>query len=296
MQKIKTELFDNKFYTVKGVNQIISNISFIDFTTSPPISSIGLSNSPMSIGLSNSPMSTISPNIYQKTIQLHKLDIPISIDKFSNIGDLQETHILYNNIKNAINKEYFKIITELGEKNRVDSPVDRLDIFIDKLKKDYPKSGELGRNIYSKFMSSSNYIATNGRIGPGQWLVSNTKTYKYIINYLNMELMYDADSNLLIGNMPYVVNDLIDDDIILMGKKNNISQPGVNCVILTDDDGYIITQEYISSTGYSKILSVFFSIDDIGLNPEHQFFKINTRSLTYYRCKKLKRIKELYGL
>jgi len=286
MQKIKVELFDNNYYIVKGVNNITSNISYVDFTISQPIISMGLVSSPMSV----------SPNIFTKTIQLHRLDIPVN--KFKNIDDLQETHTIYKYIKNAINKEYFKIISELGEKNRIDSPISFFDIFIDKLRKETETDiPSIGRRIYSKFVSAGSYISSNGRIGPAQWLISNIKTYNYIINYLDMDLniVHDNKGNLLIGNMPYFVEESVYDDIILIGRKNNTSQPGIHCNILTDNDGYIIIQENVNIGYYQKMLSVFFSVDDIGITPQTQFLKINTRSLGYYRYKKLQRIKELYG-
>ena len=280
MQKIKAELFDNPLYTVTHTNTDKLSVSFVDFNTTPA---------------TNLSMSSITPSVIIKNIQLHRLDISIPNTRFQNNAELQETHILYNYIKNEINKEYFKIITKLGEKNRIDAPTAAFDVFIDTLKKD--KTPNIGRRIYSKFLSASSYIASNGRMGPAQWLTSNFKTYKYILNYLDMELVYDNNSNLLIGNIPYLVNDLIDDDSILIGRKNSITQTGCHCTILTDKDGYIITNEHVNTEyyDYNKTISVYFSVDDFGITPQTQFLKIGTRSLTYYRCKKLQRIKELYG-
>ena len=276
MQKIKTELFDNKFYIVKGVNNK-ANIQFVDLQKT------------------SSQQGQISPQIFTKNIQLHRLDIPVSIN--ANINDLQETYILYNHIKNEINKEYFKLITELGEKNRIDAPMNHFDISITKLKEIYPNH-DIGKIIISKFISSSNYIATEGRIGPARWITSNNKTYKYILDNL-LDSTY-LDNNLLIGNIPYIINDAIDDDIILLGRKNTISQPGVFCTILTDENGYIIIQEHFNYQDYNpgiyqKTLSIYYSVDEIGFNPKTQFLKLNTKSLGYYRAKKLQRIKELYG-
>jgi hypothetical protein len=274
MQKIKAELFDNKFYIVKGVNKHKINVKFIDLQRSS---------------------FSISPQIFSKNINLHNLDIIIEENVLlDRTNDIQKTYFLYNYIKNEINKAYFKIITELGEKNRINAPMNKLDIInIQNINDD---SSSISKKVYSKLISASNYIASEGRLGPAQWLVSNNNTYKYILNYLlDMNLSYDTNDNLLIGNIPYIIDDLIDDDIILIGRKNNIDQPGVICTILTDENDNIITQEYSNISFYQKTLSIFFSVDDIGINQKHQFLKINTRSIGYYRAKKLQRIKELYG-
>ena len=285
MQKLKPELFDNKFYIVKPVNRDVVNIQFVDFQ---------YSSTPAP---SNVYPNVIGPNIFTKTIKLKRLDI--SIDKFMQMDETKEAYLFYNTIKNEINKEFIKIITELGDKHRVDSPMDRLDIDISKLKKTYPDDSKdkIGRRILSKCISSSSYIATDGRIGPAQWIISNNKTYKFVLDYLSDSLLtYDDTSNLLIGGMPYIINDEIDDDIILLGRQNKIDQPGVLCTILTDENGYIYTQEVAGFNNYQRtVLSVFYSIDEIGFNSKRQFLKLNTRSLGYYRAKKLQRIKELYG-
>jgi hypothetical protein len=277
MQKLKPELFDNKFYTVKKVNNDIVIVQFVDYQYSNPNAANGI-------------------NIFTKTIKLKRLDIPI--DKFMQMDETKEAYLFYNTIKNEINKEFIKIITELGDKHRVDSPMDRLDIDISKLKKTYPDDSKdkIGRRILSKCISSSSYIATDGRIGPAQWILSNNKTYKFVLDYLSDSLLtYDDTSNLLVGGMQYIINDEIDDDIILVGRQNKIDQPGVLCTILTDENGYIYTQEVAGFNNYQRTVSVFYSVDEIGFNSIRQFLKLNTRSLGYYRAKKLQRIKELYG-
>ena len=284
MQRLKPELFDNKFYIVKPVNRDVVNVQFIDFqySTNPAPSTVY--------------PNVIGPNIFTKTIKLHRLDIPI--DRFMKMDETKETYLFYNQIKNEINKDFIRIITELGEKHRIDSPMDRLDIDITKLKKTYPEDSKekIGRKIISKCISSSSYIATDGRIGPAQWVTSNNKTYKFILDNLSDDILtYDDDKNLLVGGMPYIINDEIGDDIILLGRKNTLEQPGVICTILTDDNGYIYTQEVSGFNSYQRTLSIYYSVDDIGFNSIRQFLKLNTRSLSYYRAKKLRRIKELYG-
>lgn len=282
LQKIKLELFDNKLYTVNSVQDINVKFMFIDF---PSLSSQSSPNQ----------YSVFQPNLFTKSFQLNRLDIPISISN-SNHHQFNITEILYRNIYNEINKEYFKVITQLGEKNRINLPMNNLDINISKIKSKYQDDEDkISKAIINKFQLSGNFIATEGRIGPNQWIVSNYKTYKYILNYIETDhISFDDNNNIVIGK-PFIIDDNIDDGIILTGRKNDIQSPGVHCFILCDKDNNIIINEINSFDIFSKIYSINFAIDSTGLNPEKQFLKINTKTIGYYRMKKLQKIKEIYG-
>ena len=283
IQKIKIELFDNKFYSVTKVNAQQVNISYIDFYTTPASTPLG--------------MATISPNIYNKVVKLKKLDISIP-NNYGYNDDLKETYALYNCIKNSIDAEFFIKASELGELYRVNAPMNFLDFNIKKMKIGVDSS-ELSRKIISKFVTVSNYIASDGRIGPSQWIVSNSQTYKYILDNLDSpSIIYDSNNNyILFGNSAFIINDSIKDDIILLGRKNNNQQSGVHCFILADNDGNIITQEFAQYGGLTqnRMISIYYSIEDVGIKPQSQFLALKTRSIGYYRSKKLQRIKELYG-
>lgn len=269
LPRINLEILKNNFYSVNCAKNINNTISFIDFTTTS---------------------TTISPNIFQKNFTLNKLSISLGNSYKYNYynNQINFQYSLYNQIRNELNKVFFEKITKLGELHR------RGDIKFDLDIKD--KSENMGRRIYSRLLNVSNYIATQGRIGPAQWFVSNTKTYNYVLsNLIDMTLNYNSSNELMIGNTPYIINDLVDDDVILLGRQNKMDTAGVHCFILSDDNNNIDVQQITYPTGDSELI-MFYAIEDIGLHSEYQFFKINTRSLSYYRYKKLEKIKELYNL
>ena len=78
-----------------------------------------------------------------------------------------------------------------------------------------------------------------------------------------------------------------------MGRKNNLENPGVNCIIQIDKDGYIVFDEVINSS--SRILRMYGAIVDTGFNPEFNYLNVRIRDIRYYRKKKLEKIKEIYG-
>lgn len=272
LPRIKPDSLKNDFYIVKPMNNTVGTISFVDFVYST---------------------STVQPNIFNKNIQLHKLEI--SISKYLNISEMQYVNYIYSIIKKEIDNEYFKKITELGEKNRFNAPVNRLDIDISKMRTEYNGDfGTVSRRITSNCITSSNFIAVNGRCGNAHWITSNIKTYNYLINYLDSS--YNNDNKINIGNIQYIINDSVDDDILLLGRKNTIDQSGAHCFILTDDDGYILFNEYINAGDhFNKNYVIYYAIEDIGISPELQYLKLNTRSLSYYRRKKLEKIRKLNG-
>lgn len=267
--QIKIDFYDNDLFAIKNIENNETTISFIDFQYSN-LNSTGSSNSSSSY-----PM-TISPNIYNKTYKLE----PLIFNSYINYNNLPQE------IGLEIQKKFIKKIAELGEQNRKNMPK-QIDIDVEKITKD------ISRTIISKIVSAGNYIAVEGRIGPAQWLISNQGTYNYICKYLSDVPSLFENGVTKIGNMTYSVNNLVEDDIILMGRKNNINQPGIHCLIQSSNDKYINFYEEYSP--YNKRLLMNFSIIDIGFHPYTQYFKINTRSLAYNRNKKLQRIKQLYG-
>lgn len=276
MHEITPKLFENKFFTINGAgtnsNSVIINSIDMQYATQ----STNISHSITQVAM--------SPTIFQKAFIFK----PISILVKRNFQYAEDVRFLYNSIKNEIYKEFFKQIEILGEQNRTTNI--KFDIDISEIKKN---SKNIGRSILARLNNASNYIASQGRIGPAQWLVSNNKTYNYILSYLiDLNLNYNADGQLMIGNTPFIIDELIDDDIILIGRKNSIDQPGVHCIIRTDSSSNINFQEY-SSYNSDKNYILETAIDSIGFQPHFQYFKIKTRSIGYYRMLKLQRLKEL---
>lgn len=302
--KIKAELFNNNLYTVSKVNDHIISISYLDYLYSQPTTTHTTTFNYQSNVLDLfkaihlkpilSGMASVGLNVYNKTIHLNKLDIPI--DRGIDINNISNTYNIFNTIRNEINKEFIKKVTKLGQAHRKsESFSDRLDIIVSDIKK--KNENEIGRKIISKLISNSSFIAVEGRIGPSHWYICNSKTYSYIIKYIgnSVNLVYNKDNQIMIDSTPFIINNLVEDGIIITGRKNNLDQTGVHCLILTDSDGYIDFFETASPNfGRLNQLIMHCAIIDIGLQPETQYLNIKTRSIGYYRSEKLKKIKELY--
>lgn len=275
--KINIKYFENEKYAIKQTYNKISQINFLDFQHVLPTTSSYYS-------------STIGINSYTKTINLRTLEIPFNQFALQNNDLLYQQQLLFN-IKNSLDNEFCKKITVLGEKHK------KLDLKFDiniseqlRINKD----ANIGRYIFNKLNSTSNYIATQGRISSANYLLSNKKTYNYILSYLSssdINLIYE-NNKLKISNMTYIIDDNIDDDIIICGRKNDISQPGVHCLILTDNNNNIYFDQIQDFQSYPETkLIMYYDIFEIGNNPEYQYFQINTRTLSYYRKMKLDKIK-----
>lgn len=268
---MKLELLENNFYTIKGTSQDSTNITFVDFQYNPIAGPVG-----------SNTFTTLSPNIFQKTIKVQPLT-------------LLKKDLTIENIKNEINKDFFKVITGLANHHREFFTQGSKKFNIDV--KDLKKRGiDVSRGIIAKFNNASNLIAVEGRIGPSQYLVSNGETYDYILKYIgHNQFLFNTNGMMMIGNMPYIIDNSIEDDNILFGRKNSIDQPGVHCLILTDDKGDILLDETADPEFINNKITIYYKIVDLGFHPYHHFYSIKTRNIAYYRNLKLQRIKEIYG-
>lgn len=97
------------------------------------------------------------------------------------------------------------------------------------------------RKIIAKILNASNYIACNGRTGPGNFIITSES------NYRNYDLK-------LLKNMELYLADIPD---IVVGRKNSIDQPGM--VLIYNNDKYII--------------------ESIGYHPEYQFMIVKNRTI-----------------
>ena len=265
---MKPKELENNFFTIERTTQDIANVIFMDFQYSAPIPT------------TNTSFPTLSPNIFQKTVKV----LPITFLK----KDFNS-----ENIKKEINKDFFKVITDLAKQHRELSLDKNFDIDIKELKR---KGDYITRSIIAKSNNVSNLIALKGRIGPSQYLASNSKTYDYILKYIgHNRFLFNQNGTMMIGNMQYIIDDNIEDDIILFGRKNKIEQPGVHCLILTDDKGDILVHETVDPEMINNKVTIYYKIIDLGFHPYYQFYFIKTRGVGYYRNLKLQRIKELYG-
>lgn len=253
--KIKPSELDNKFFTIIGTNKSLFNISYVGFSQTPVLSNYQY----------------ISTKLLTTTF---KTDTKLVMNEKSNY---------FNIINSEIKSRFIAEISKLSQQNRECNleTMDRLDIKI----KD--NNIDVSKNLLSKFISAGNFIATEGRIGSAQFMISNTTTYRYILKYL-IGINHVYNNNILqIGHIEYHIDNSVEDGIILLGRKNNIDSSGVHCVILTDDDGYIRFDEI--NTPYENNIVIYFNIITIG-DAQSQYLALKSRSISYYRSQKLKKI------
>lgn len=284
LPKIRPENLENSLYSIKGTTETTCNIMFVDFqysTSTQPITSTLTRNTS-----TTSYPNTIGPSVYSKTIKLKQ----IILDK---------RYLSPEYIRNEINKDFYQLAIFQGKQNRETAPIKNFDINIREIKKkkvDY-ELNDIARSIIGRFNHVSNYIAVTGRIGPVQYFISNMNTYQYILEYLNdIPSLFNDKGQMMIGNMNYIIDNLIDDDIIVAGRKNSIDQPGLHAFILTDNDGFIQTVEYADMSFKNNYdVGIYYDVQAVGLSPQYNYFVINTRDIAYYRKLKLQRIKKIYG-
>lgn len=194
---------------------------------------------------------TISPEIVKKTVELKKVPIKIEED--------------IDSITLHLQREYIEIIKELGLKNlekskRNDDGSSNFDI---KLK---PGQEYSIRNLITKLIYASNYIAAYGRIGPAQYVIASENTTDLMLQILQTLQKFSRKSFTIIENKE------MDDETIILGRKNEFSQPGVLLVLNENSFSKI---EYNEKGEKYVILNYAFAV--VGFHPENQFLTLKIK-------------------
>jgi hypothetical protein len=214
-----------------------------------------------------------------KHIKLDKLVIRIGKKWNSNLD-----YEIFNIIKKELDNKYIKIASEFGKLNRENSKyfdIDNINITENEI---VSKLNHINSVIKSSF-SDSDYDA---------WLLSNHQTFNHIYSKIQKKSMWNTKcefGKFTIGNMIYIINDLVEDGMIIIGKSECII-----CHILTDANGNIVFEQRENDNDIE--LTMYFSFVSKYYSPESRYFYISTRNIRYYRKKKLQKIqkiRELYG-
>lgn len=172
----------------------------------------------------------------ENTSSIHYLD-------FDNVeSDEIELKLFVKNFQlkeknDNIKQEIINKIVELSELN-----IDMIEKFSMKNELITPEM-TVHRMFYSKLVNASNYIATNGRIGPANTILISEKNYDLYKDTIN--------SNDMLKKMDVVFGEV--DDVFLY-RKNDQSNPGLILIVNTKDNLYEIV--------------------DIGFFPHKQFMKV----------------------
>ena len=247
----------------------------------------------------------IGPDIFTKTIQVGDIEISSSL-KRTQIEDIKAAtgmdivqkleSVLVNELTQTISKQIISKVTEMADKNRTawTTPKDsagtsKFDFNVDT----YLKVGaatpggetthSIQRKLIAKINNASNFIATEGRVGPAQYLVTNGNLASviqdvagYTLNPVKSNL--NANGQLFpmgnIGNISIYVDPYQrwDDNRIFLGRKNSVEQPGLVFV------PYLMAQsiQLISEATWAPrmLIRSRYAVADIGFFPWKQFMTL----------------------
>ena len=204
-----------------------------------------------------------NPDTFTKTIELTDHQIDIKRDLKDRLFDDYTKHIIHlcqNNRDQFKTNEKFDINIKKWLENCGSIDTGEIDRY-------------LTRAIISKINNCRNYINYFGNLGLGQFIIVNENTHNYLHNIMKEELFNTG--------VEVLVNNKVENNTILIGRKNEIKQPGVLLVI--NDETNIIDNK----------LNIKYDFVDTGFNPQHHFYLIKIKTLKLERKEKLKRLYEL---
>ena len=242
----------------------------------------------------------IGPKISSKTIAVGTIEVSSALRR-TEIEDIKANtgmdivqkmeSILVNELSQTISKQIVAKIFEMGALNATTapaSPVAGVATIFD-LDTSYVTNigGEtthaVQRKLITKIAHASNYIATEGRVGPAQYLITNgglaaalSDISGYTINPVKSKLngqgqLYPVGS---IGDISIYVDPYMkyNDNRIVLGRKNNPDQPGIIFV------PYLMAQSIsiISEATFAPrmLLRSRYAVAEVGWFPQKQFMTI----------------------
>ena len=255
----------------------------------------------------NSYAGVIGPKISSKTVAVGTIEVSSALRR-TEIEDIKANtgmdivqkmeSILVNELSQTISKQIVAKIFEMGSLNRDNAPaavwtsagITNETIF--DLDTAYATTSAPGgetthavqRKLITKIAHASNYIATEGRVGPAQYLITNgglaaslQDIAGYTINPTKSKLngqgqLYPVGS---IGDISIYVDPYMryNDNRIVLGRKNNPDQPGIIFV------PYLMAQSIslISEATFAPrmLLRSRYAVAEVGWYPQKQFMTIS---------------------
>ena len=248
----------------------------------------------------------IGPKISSKTIAVGTIEVSSALRR-TEIEDIKANtgmdivqkmeSILVNELSQTISKQIVAKIFEMGNLNRQSAPLasgisgltatastifDLNTAYVNGM-----NGGEtthaVQRKLITKIAHASNYIATEGRVGPAQYLITNgglaaalQDIAGYTINPVKSKLngqgqLYPVGS---IGDIAIYVDPYMkyNDNRIVLGRKNNPDQPGIIFV------PYLMAQSIsvISEATFAPrmLLRSRYAVAEVGWFPQKQFMTL----------------------
>lgn len=249
----------------------------------------------------NSYPNVIAPKVTSKTIQIGSIEVSTSLkrteieDIKANLGiDIVQKmeSILVNELSQTISKQIVNKLFEMGDLNRASAPIltgttTIFDFDVTTYMSTNAPGGETShavqRKLVSKIMSASNFLATEGRVGPAQFIVTNGKLAAalqdisgYSVNPIKSK--FNAQGQLYpvgqIGDITIYVDPYMNygDNRLLIGRKNAADQPGiVFCPYLMAQSIQIISEATFAPR---LLLRSRYSVSELGWYPQKQYMTI----------------------
>ena len=251
----------------------------------------------------------IGPDVFTKAVEVGDIEISSAL-KRTQIEDIKAStgmdivqkleSVLINELTQTISKQIVAKVRDLAEQNRgsYTVPTDAggnskfdfdVDTYVGGVGFGPAPGGEtthsIQRKLIAKINNASNYIATEGRVGPAQYLVTNGNLASVIQDIAGYTInpsgagkintngqMYPMGE---VGNITIYVDPYQswDDNRIFLGRKNSIEQPGLVFI------PYLMAQSLslISEATWAPrmLIRSRYAITDIGFFPEKQFMAIH---------------------
>jgi len=252
----------------------------------------------------------IGPDLFTKSVQVGDVEISSAL-KRTQIEDIKAATgmdivqklegVLINELTQVISKEIVASIRDLALKNKVShtAPKDgsgnsKFDFNVDTYLTLPSGAGfaapggetyhSMQRKLVAKINNASNFIATDGRVGPAQYLITNGNLASVIQDIAGYTLSpvqagkLNTNGQLYpmgnIGNISIYVDPYMrwDDNQIFLGRKNSIDQPGLVFI------PYLMAQSIslISEATWAPrmLIRSRYAVADIGFFPEKQYMAI----------------------
>jgi hypothetical protein len=242
----------------------------------------------------NSYAGVIGPKVSTKSVAVGTIEVSSALrrteieDIKANTGmDITQKmeSILVNELSQTISKQIVFKIFEMGNLNRTSAPTrGGASIFDYNTSYATAPGGETThayqRKLITKMVHASNFIATEGRVGPAQFAVTNgglaaslMDIAGYTINPLKSKLsgsgqLYPVGQ---IGDITVYVDPYMkyNDNRIVIGRKNNPDQPGIIFV------PYLMAQSIsiISEATFAPrmLLRSRYAVTEVGWYPQKQY-------------------------
>jgi len=246
----------------------------------------------------------IAPKVTSKTIQVGSIEISTALkrteieDIKANLGiDIVQKmeSILVNELSQTISKQIVNKLFEMGNLNRGVAPENVTSNISDGKIFDFDvtayltaapggeTSHAIQRKLISKIMNASNFIATEGRVGPAQFIVTNGK-YAAVLHDIAGYTINPTKSKFNGAGQLYPVGTIGDitiyvdpymrynDNRILIGRKNAADQPGiVFCPYLMAQSISLISEATFAPR---MLLRSRYAIAELGWYPQKQYMTV----------------------